>query len=244
MRIPRRKLCWIACLTRHAYTPVIYSAVRKEWRTFFHPESMTSSNHASVLALTTLPLADLRDRLLDLFCEVAYKEGDFTLSSGQKSTYYINGKQVTLHPAGGVMVGRLLLEHLPAEAIAVAGLTLGADPMVSGVSIVGAYSDRPITPLIVRKAAKGHGTQAYIEGPTLPSGTTVVVLEDVVTTGQSAWQAVERLRGAGYTVNTILALVDRQQGGAEFYQSKDLNFAALFSIADIKSRYAQQTSRS
>ncbi|MEM9503791.1 MAG: orotate phosphoribosyltransferase [Cyanobacteria bacterium P01_E01_bin.43] len=199
---------------------------------------MTSRTDSSVLTLTTLSLAELRDRLLDLFCEAAYKEGDFTLSSGQKSTYYINGKQVTLHAAGGVMVGRLLLDKLPATAAAVAGLTLGADPMVTGVSIVGAYRDRPITPLIVRKEAKGHGTQAYIEGPTLPPGTPVVVLEDVVTTGRSAWQAVERLRQAGYTVNTILALVDRQQGGGEFYQAQGLNFEALFAITDIKARYA------
>ena len=199
---------------------------------------MTSPADASVLTLTTLSREELRDRLLDLFCEVAYKEGDFTLSSGQKSTYYINGKQVTLHAAGGVMVGRLLLDKLPATTAAVAGLTLGADPMVTGVSIVGAYCDRPITPLIVRKEAKGHGTQAYIEGPTLPSGTPVVVLEDVVTTGRSAWQAVERLRQAGYTVDTILALVDRQQGGGEFYQAQGLNFEALFAITDIKARYA------
>jgi orotate phosphoribosyltransferase len=205
---------------------------------------MTLSNLPSVLALTTLPLAAVRDRLLDLFCEVAYKEGDFTLSSGQKSTYYINGKQVTLHPAGGVMMGRLLLDLIPPEVTAVAGLTLGADPMVSGVSIVGAYRDRPITPLIVRKEAKGHGTQAYIEGPTLPAGAPVIVLEDVVTTGQSAWKAVERLRGAGYTVDTILALVDRQQGGREFYESKGLKFEALFAIADIKARYAQRSPQS
>ena len=199
---------------------------------------MTSRTDSSVLTLTTLSPEELRDRLLDLFCEAAYKEGDFTLSSGQKSTYYINGTQVTLHAASGVMVGRLLLDKLPATTAAVAGLTLGADPMVTGVSIVGAYRDRPITPLIVRKEAKGHGTQAYIEGPTLPPGTPVVVLEDVVTTGRSAWQAVERLRQAGYTVNTILALVDRQQGGGEFYQAQGLNFEALFAITDIKARYA------
>jgi len=200
---------------------------------------MTSSPSASIASLTTLPLSDVRDRLLDLFCEVAYKEGDFALTSGQKSSYYINGKQITLHPAGGVMVGRLLLDYIPPEVTAVAGLTLGADPIVSAVSIVGAYSDRAVTPLIVRKAAKGHGTQAYIEGPTLPPGTPVVVLEDVVTTGQSAWQAVERLRTAGYVVDTVLALVDRQQGGREFYAAKELAFTALFSIADIKAHYAQ-----
>ena len=201
---------------------------------------MTLSNDPSVLALTTLPLADLRDRLLDLFCEVAYQEGDFTLSSGKKSTYYINGKQVTLHSAGGVMMGRLLLDRIPQDVTAVAGLTLGADPMVSGVSIVGAYRDRPITPLIVRKEAKGHGTQAYIEGPTLPVGAPVIVLEDVVTTGQSAWKAVERLREAGYTVDTVLALVDRQQGGREFYESKGLKFEAVFAIADLKAHYAKR----
>ena len=202
---------------------------------------MNSNSNSSVLSLTTLPPSELRDRLLNLFCEVAYKEGDFTLSSGQKSSYYINGKQVTLHAEGGVMVGRLLLEKVPATTQAVAGLTLGADPMVTAVSIVGAYRDRPITPLIVRKEAKGYGTQAYIEGPTLPTGTSVVVLEDVVTTGQSAWQAVMRLRTAGYTVDTVLALVDRQQGGREFYREKGLKFESLFLISDIKSRYALLT---
>ncbi|MEL6383546.1 MAG: orotate phosphoribosyltransferase [Cyanobacteria bacterium J06626_18] len=194
---------------------------------------------SSILTLTTSPLPELRDRLLNLFCQVAYREGNFVLSSGQKSSYYINGKQVTLHPEGGVMVGRLVLEQVPKTAIAVAGLTLGADPMVTSVSIVGAYCDRLITPLIVRKEAKGHGTQAYIEGPTLPEGASVVVLEDVVTTGQSAWKAVERLRNAGYTVDTILALVDRQQGGSEFYAKKGLQFAALFAITDIKARFAR-----
>lgn len=198
---------------------------------------MNSSDKTSIVSLTQFPLSDLRDRLLDLFCEVAYKEGDFTLSSGQKSPYYINGKQVTLHSIGGMMVGRALLDEIPPDISAVAGLTLGADPMVTAVSVVGAYCDRPITPLIVRKEAKGHGTQAYIEGPTLPPNSPVVVLEDVVTTGQSAWKAIERLRGAGYVVDTILALVDRQQGGREFYAEKKVNFKALFAISDIKSRY-------
>ncbi|MEM9007472.1 MAG: orotate phosphoribosyltransferase [Cyanobacteria bacterium P01_F01_bin.86] len=200
---------------------------------------MESSAQSSILSLTTLPLPELRDRLLDLLCQVAYREGDFALSSGQTSNYYINGKQVTLHPEGGVMVGRLLLEQVSDAAIAVAGLTLGADPIVTAVSIVGAYGDRAITPLIVRKEAKGHGTQAYIEGPELPAGALVIVLEDVVTTGQSAWKAVERLRAAGYTVETVLALVDRQEGGSEFYAAKNLQFQALFTIADIKTRYAE-----
>src|ERR687885_229770 len=177
-------------------------------------------------------LTQQRQFLLDLFCQQAYKEGDFVLSSGQRSSYYINGKQVTLHPQGALAIGRLLLSLLPLDTEAVAGLTLGADPIVSAVSVVSAYENRPIPALIVRKESKGHGTMSYIEGPSLPVGAKVVVLEDVVTTGQSAMKAVERLRDAGYSVEQVIALVDRQQGGAEFYHSVGLKFEAVFSIQE------------
>jgi orotate phosphoribosyltransferase len=183
-------------------------------------------------------LPALRQHLLDLFCELAYKEGNFVLSSGQSSAYYINGKPVTLHPKGAIAIGRLLLPLLPSSTQAVAGLTLGADPLVTAVSVVAAYEARDIAALIVRKEAKGHGTQAYIEGPTLPPHSDVVVLEDVVTTGQSAMQAVERIRAAGYVVNLVVALVDRQQGGAERYQQAGLAFQSLFTIQDIQQRWA------
>jgi len=194
------------------------------------------------IPLTDLPTADLgavRDALLALICKVAYKEGDYTLSSGQKSTYYINGKQVTLHAEGALMVARLLLDMLPANTVGVGGLTLGADPMVSALSIVGVYENKSVTPLIIRKEAKGHGTRAYIEGPELPEGSPVSVLEDVVTTGASAMKAVERLREAGYVVNDILALVDRQQGGGELYASEGLNFRPIFTIEELQQAYAR-----
>jgi orotate phosphoribosyltransferase len=188
---------------------------------------------------TSTDLTSVRQLLLDLFCHLAYKEGDFVLSSGQRSSYYINGKQVTLHPQGALAIGRLLLSQLPTDTQAVAGLTLGADPMVSAVSVVSAYENRPIPALIIRKEAKGHGTMAYIEGPSLPEGAKVVVLEDVVTTGQSAMKAVERLREAGYSVEQVIALVDRQQGGAELYQAAGLKFEAVFSIVEIQQRWRQ-----
>ncbi|TAD80868.1 MAG: orotate phosphoribosyltransferase [Oscillatoriales cyanobacterium] len=185
----------------------------------------------------------LRDRLLELLCSFAYREGDFVLSSGQKSSYYINCKPVTLHPEGALATGRLLLSMLSADVDAVAGLTLGADPIVTAVSVVSALGDRPIPALIVRKEAKGHGTMAYIEGPTLSEGAKVVVLEDVVTTGKSAMQAVERLRGAGYKVDRILSLIDREQGGAEFYRSVGLDFEAVFTIKDIQEWMANKSER-
>jgi len=195
------------------------------------------------LATTSIDLATanpgiLRQVLLDLIVKDAYVEGDFTLSSGAKSSYYINCKQVTLSASGALALGRLLLQKLPNDTSAVAGLTLGADPMVSAVSIVSAYENKPIPALIIRKEPKGHGMKAYIEGPSPTKGAKVIVLDDVVTTGGSALTAVERLQDAGYEVTQILALVDREQGGTELYQSKGIAFEALFSIQEIQQQYA------
>jgi orotate phosphoribosyltransferase len=188
----------------------------------------------SPASLATANQQTLRQILLDLLIKYAYVEGDFTLSSGARSSYYINGKQVTLRAEGALVVGRLLWQLLPENTAAVAGLTLGADPIVSAVSLVSALENQPIPALIIRKQAKGHGTKAYIEGPDLPEKSKVVVLEDVVTTGGSALQAVERLQEAGYIVEQVIALVDREQGGRELYRSHDIEFKAIFSIADLQ----------
>lgn len=184
-------------------------------------------------------LNQVRAALLDLICQYAYKEGDFILSSGQPSRYYINGKLVTLHPEGALATGRLLFAMLPQDTQAIAGLTLGADPIVSAVSIVSALEKRPIPALIIRKEAKGHGTMAYIEGPTPEPGAKIVVLEDVVTTGASAMKAVNRLKEAGYQVDRVISLVDRLQGGAELYQQQGLKFQAVFTITEIQERWRQ-----
>ncbi|AVH70551.1 orotate phosphoribosyltransferase [Nostoc sp. 'Lobaria pulmonaria (5183) cyanobiont'] len=194
--------------------------------------------HSDIWA-TTSELTTLRHKLLDLFCQLAYQEGDFLLSSGLRSSYYVNKTQVTLHPQGALAVGRLLFPLLPVDTQAVGGLTMGADPIVTAVSIVSVYENRPIPALIIRKEAKGYGTKAYIEGPSLPEGAKVVVLEDVVTTGQSALKAVERLKDAGYTVSQVISLVDREQGGGELYQSAGLKFETLFSIREVQERYRQ-----
>lgn len=199
----------------------------------YSAENPTLPNIWAVSADTSI----LRSKLLDLICQEAYREGSFTLSSGQPSNYYINCKPVTLHPQGAVAVGQLILNMLNDNTEAVAGLTLGADPIVSSVSVVSVYKNRPIPALIIRKEAKGHGTQAYIEGPTLPPGAKVVVLEDVVTTGQSAMKAVTRLKDAGYVVDQVISLIDRKQGGAEFYQSQGLKFDVIYEIEEIQQRY-------
>ncbi|MFN3925872.1 MAG: orotate phosphoribosyltransferase [Pseudanabaenaceae cyanobacterium] len=179
------------------------------------------------------PLETIKPKLKQLLQTLAYQEGEFQLASGQTSSYYINCKPVTLHPWGGLWVGQLLFSLLASNTGAVGGLTLGADPIVSAVSVVSALMGRPLPALIVRKQPKGHGTQAWIEGEILPQGTIVAVVEDVVTTGSSAMQAVAKLRSAGYQVQQVLAIVDRVQGGRELFLSQGLEFQALFTIADL-----------
>ena len=117
----------------------------------------------------------------------------------------------------------------------VAGLTLGADPLVSGVSLVSALDGRMVNALIVRKEAKGHGTQAWIEGLLPPEGTHVTVLEDVITTGGSSIKAVEKLRDAGYVVDRVVAIVDRQEDGEADIAMKEagLELRSLFSLRDF-----------
>ena len=153
----------------------------------------------------------MKEELLELLKKDAYKKGDFKLSSGKTSEHYVNCKPVTLSGRGLTLASLLMLMHV--ETDCVAGLTLGADPLVTGVSIVSALDKRLINALIVRKEPKGHGTQAWIEGPLPKEGTKITVLEDVITTGGSAIQAVKRLRDAGYIIDRVVSIIDRQENG-------------------------------
>ena len=132
----------------------------------------------------------MKKELIDILKKYAYKHGRFTLSSGEESEHYVNCKPVILTGKGLEVVSTMMLDHI--DTACVAGLTLGADPLVSGVTLVGKGAG-----LIIRKEPKGHGTQSQIEGPLPPLGTTITVLEDVTTTGASAIKAVEVLRNAG-----------------------------------------------
>ena len=174
----------------------------------------------------------MKEELLELLKKYAYKKGEFTLSSGKTSEHYVNCKPVTLTGRGLTLTSLLMLKEL--DASIVGGLTLGADPLVSGVSIVSALDGRMVNALIVRKEPKGHGTGAWIEGPELPKGTKVTVLEDVVTTGGSAVKAAEKLRDAGYVVETVVAIVDRQEGGVEAMEKEGLKLRSIFTLEDFK----------
>lgn len=174
-----------------------------------------------------------RQKLISLFHERALKFGDFTLASGKKSTYYLDGKQITLHSTGLRLVSEGLLEILKdVNFSAIGGMTIGADPIVGGVLVVAAEQGRSIDGFLVRKEPKGHGTQRYIEGPVRP-GTKVVVIDDVVTTGGSSIQAVERIVEFGCEVVCVVGIVDRKEGGAANFKAKGLPFRSLLSIEDF-----------
>ena len=174
-----------------------------------------------------------RERLLQLLALKAYRSGEFTLASGVKSTHYVNCKPVTLSGFGLSLLSSALLENVESKSVAVAGLTLGADPLVSGVAMAAAISGRELDALIVRKEAKGHGTGQWLEGPLPPQGSLITVLEDVVTSGGSALKAVNQLRAAGYQVERVLTIVDRQEGGANSFEIEGIELFSLFLLDEI-----------
>jgi orotate phosphoribosyltransferase len=177
--------------------------------------------------------AEMRLALLPLLASQAYRHGNFTLASGRSSHHYVNCKPVSLSGNGLALLGALMLEQVEAEARAVAGLTLGADPLVSAVAMMAALVGRELNALIVRKEAKGHGTGAWLEGPLPEPGSTITVLEDVVTTGGSSLKAVQQLREAGYTVNKVVTIVDRQEGGIEAMTAAGLELRSLFLLDEV-----------
>ena len=175
----------------------------------------------------------MKEELLELLKNYAYKKGEFKLSSGKTSEHYVNCKPVTLSGRGLTLSSLLLLKEV--ETSYVGGLTLVADPLVSGVALVSALDSRLVNGLIVRKEAKGPGTQASIEGLLPPEGTKITVLEDVITTGGSAIKAATRLREGGDVVERVVAIVDRQEDkeADEFMESANLELRSLFTLDEI-----------
>jgi orotate phosphoribosyltransferase len=179
-------------------------------------------------------------RLLELFTKLAYEKRKVTLSSGRESDFYIDTKQASLSAEGHYLVGRLGLEAIRAAyptVQAIGGLTMGADPIASAISLTSflSSSNGPALPAFyVRKEPKGHGTNQWVEGKKgLPASARVVVVEDVVTTGASTLKAVERCRSEGLEVLGVLALVDRQEGGREAVEATGVKLQSLFTRSDF-----------
>ncbi|MFZ5773961.1 MAG: orotate phosphoribosyltransferase [Thermodesulfobacteriota bacterium] len=180
-----------------------------------------------------------KEQLKQLLLTKSYRKGTFKLSSGRESDFYIDGKQTTLSAEGAYLCGRLLFEIIqqnPVKIDAVGGMTLGADPLVTAVSIASYLAEAPIPAFIVRKESKGHGTGQYIEGlSNMPAGCTVALLEDVVTSGGTLLTVIERVEAAGFKVGLVVTVVDRQEGGAEALAAKGYPLAAIFTRQSLLS---------
>ena len=168
------------------------------------------------------------ERLLEIAIEKgALKYGDFTLSSGKHSSYYFDGRLLSLDPEGAHLISQALLPLLnKAGAKAVGGTTLGADPMVAAVALASHLQGGPIPAFIVRKESKSHGTKQNIEGP-LVLGSKVAIVDDVCTTGGSLFHAIEAAEEAGCEVVKVVSLLDRNEGGSEEMRKRGYDFSAL-----------------
>ncbi len=181
-----------------------------------------------------------RAEMLALLREVAYREGDFTLASGKKSDYYIDGRAVTIHPRGAVLTGVLFFEEMrdllaAPGPLGVTGLTMGADPIITATALAAAAAGVELYPFYCRKEPKGHGAAAgrLLEGYFRPAARCVVV-EDTATTGASALAAAAAARAAGIEPLSVVVLVDREEGARAAVAGAALVFAPIFSVGELR----------
>lgn len=191
--------------------------------------------------LPTISFADARSRLLDLLRAKSVFHGDFILASGARSNYYIDCRLTTLDPEGAWLVGQVLhtlilrtAAELKVEPTGVGGLTMGADPMSVATGMFSYYQNPSarLLPFVVRKTAKSHGQTKLIEG-NFKAGDTVVVIDDVVTRGDSTIAAIEAVVREGGKVAFVAVLVDRQQGGREKIEAMGYKVTAAFTRDDL-----------
>ncbi|MBI5197286.1 MAG: orotate phosphoribosyltransferase [Nitrospirae bacterium] len=169
------------------------------------------------------------------------EEPIFELASGTKSHVYIDCKKTTLTARGQRLIGEILYEriaHLNVDAIG--GLTLGADPIASAVALTSEFKGHPIDSFVVRKEPKKHGLRRFIEG-SVEKGQKVVIVDDVVTTGQSTVDAITKARAEGLEIVKVIVLVDRQEGGREYIEKQGVSFDAIITKEDLLDAYHKRT---
>jgi orotate phosphoribosyltransferase len=187
--------------------------------------------------------ANAREQLLTMLADKSFRLGEFTLSSGASSDYYIDCRLTTLDAVGALLTGQAVLREIEDRGWrpdAIGGLTMGADPIVVATSVISAQQGKPIHGFLVRKAEKAHGTGQRIEGFRQKSAR-VVIVDDVCTTGASTIQAIEAARAHGFEVVGAMCLVDRQESGgrAKVEQAAaPASFVALFTTAGVRAEHA------
>jgi orotate phosphoribosyltransferase len=186
-----------------------------------------------------------RERLLRLFVERSFREGDFVLASGRQSRFYIDCRTTTMHAEGQVLLGSVGADTLEAAGLEpdlIGGLTMGADPIAYAIAGETWRRGKPVHAFSVRKRPKRHGTGQRIEG-CFERGARAVVVEDVITTGGSALQACEAVRQEGGTVLAVLAAVDRLEGGRETLESAGLAVHTIFGVDEFQAYLLKSSGR-
>lgn len=181
-----------------------------------------------------------KERLLALIQERAFLPGDVVLSSGAKSSFYVDGKMVAMMPEGAHLIGEVVYDHIKdMDFDAIGGLAVGAVPMVTSIAISCYNNGRDAEGFFVRVEAKSHGTKKLIEGR-LPEHARVIIVDDVVTSGKSVMQAIEACESAGATVILVLSVVDRQAGAHEMFESCGYRYESIFTKEDVMAQAVAQ----
>jgi orotate phosphoribosyltransferase len=187
------------------------------------------------MAASTIARSPILDELVSLVGSRALKRGTFTLASGRTASFYLDAKQVVLDAHGSMLVGKAILERLRARGAmpqAVGGMSIGADPVTSAVVTMAGVEGMPLKGFMVRKEAKGHGMQRFVEGP-VAAGDHVVIVEDVITTGGSSLVAIDRVQEFGLVVDRVVTVIDRLAGAAEALAARGIPLDSLVTIRDL-----------
>ncbi|MBI5874822.1 MAG: orotate phosphoribosyltransferase [Deltaproteobacteria bacterium] len=186
----------------------------------------------------------MKTELIDILVAKSLKVADrpiFELASGNKSNIYIDAKITTCNARGKVIIGNLIFDRISKlNVVAIGGLTLGADPIANAVSYTSGIRGCPINTFIVRKTPKGHGLKKVIEGD-VKKGDRVIIVDDVVTTGASTIEAIQKTREFGLQVIKVIVLVDRQEGGKENILKENIDFEAIITKEELLDAYYKGT---
>ena len=164
----------------------------------------------------------------------AFSRGKFVLSSGKTSDYYLDARLVTLSAAGAYLTARIMLDMIARDKIdAIGGPTLGADPMVGAIASLSHQAGRPINTFIIRKQPKPHGKQQQVEGPLLNEGGSVVIIDDVATTGKAFVESIVVLQKMNIKIKKAICVIDRQEGAREALAQYDVPLGSIFSINEF-----------
>jgi orotate phosphoribosyltransferase len=184
--------------------------------------------------MLTTAIQDDKAKLFDILKTQAFFRERITLSSGKESDHYFDARRVTLSAAGAFYTGKILLEMTKNEGVeAIGGPTLGADPMVGAVASISYQMGRPIKTFIIRKAPKAHGKQQQIEGPILSDGASVILIDDVATTGKAFLESLDVTDKMGIKVKKCICIIDRKEGAAEALAKRGCKLESIFTSTEF-----------